>query len=104
MENSLLNRIVLLYCILLGKCEIFHIKESEESFCPYLDTCLTLAQFTDNSDEYIQWNTTLILMPGTHYLNEVLSVTNASQFEVLALDYYNTSEQENGSVHIICNQ
>ena len=103
MEYSLLNQIVLLYCILLVKCEIFHIKESEESFCPYLDTCLTLAQFTDSSNEYIQWNTTLILMPGTHYLNEVFSVTNVGRFEILALDYYNTSEQENGSVHIVCN-
>ena len=103
MENSLLNQIVLLYCMLLVKCEIFHIKESEESFYPYLDTCLILAQFTDNSNEYIQWNTTLILLPGTHYLNEVLSVTNVSRFEILALDYYSTFEQENGSVHIVCN-
>ena len=103
MANSLLNQIVLLYCMLLVKCETFHIKGSEESFCPYLDTCLTLAQFTDNSNEYIQWNTTLNLMPGSHYLNEVLSVTNVSRFEILALDYYNTSEHQNGSVHIVCN-
>ena len=103
MANRLLNQIVLLYCVLLVKCEVFHIKESEESFCPYLDTCLTLAQFTDNSNEYIQWNTTLILMPGTHYLNEVLSVTNIWRFEIVALDYYNSSEQRNGSVLLVCN-
>ena len=86
MEYSLLNQIVLLYCILLVKCEIFHIKESEESFCPYLDTCLTLAQFTDSSNEYIQWNTILILMPGTHYLNEVVSSENGD--DKLSYDHF----------------
>jgi hypothetical protein len=101
MANLLVNQIVLLSCMLLVKCEIIYIKESEESFCPYLDACLTLPQFTGNSNEHIQLNTTLILMPGSHYLNKVLSVTNISLFEIETLDSYNITEQ-NGSVHIIC--
>ena len=94
-----MNQIVLLYFVSLVKCDILYIKESELSFCSVVHTCLTLAQFTDSSKMHIQWNTTLVLMPGQHNLSKVLSVTDVGQFELVALDFDNSSE----SVHITCN-
>ena len=102
MAYSLTNKIVIFYCMLLVKCEIFYIKESKQSFCPYSTSCLTLAQFSANPKMYIQQNTSLILTSGRHYLNKVLSVKNVNLFELVALDLDNTTDQSE-SVHIICN-
>ena len=100
MANSQAVQIILLYCILQVKCDIIYIRESEQSFCPHLGSCLTLTQFTDDSELHIQTNTTVILMPGSHHLNQVLSVTNVSLFEMVAID--NATDQ-NENVRIVCN-
>ena len=57
--------------------EVYQIKSSSDDSCPR-EPCLTLSQFIDKSDSYIVDNTTLILQPGNHSLESVLSVSNIS--------------------------
>ena len=48
------------------------------------EPCLTLSQFTNQSDSYLNDNTTLIFQPGNHSLNSVLSVSNITMLSMHA--------------------
>ena len=61
--------------------EVYQIKSSSDDSCPR-EPCLTLSQFIDKSDSYIVGNTTLILQPGNHSLESVLSVSNISMLSL----------------------
>ena len=41
---------------------------------------LTLSQFATNSSHYLHSNTTLVFLPGTHYLSTVLTLSNVGNF------------------------
>ena len=83
------------------KCELYYVKQSEHSSCPYMESCLTLAQLTTNIHQYLGQNTTLVLLSGRHSLSETLLVTNVNQFELFAIDY-GENHQNNNTVSIEC--
>ena len=62
-------------------CEIYQITSMSGDPCP-LEPCLTLSQFTNQSDSYLNDNTTLIFQPGNHSLNTVLSVSNITMLSM----------------------
>ena len=62
-------------------CEVYQITSSSGDPCP-MDPCLTLSQFTNQSDSYLNDNTTLIFQPGNHSLNSVLSVSHITMLSM----------------------
>ena len=76
---SLLLLVSVCSCHISSK--VYQIKSSSEDSCPR-KPCLTLSQFIDKSDSYIVDNTTLILQPGNHSLESVLSVSNISKLSL----------------------
>ena len=59
--------------------EVYYIKANSTDHCivqPYL----TLYQFVINSSHYLHSNTTLVFLPGTHYLQVNLTVSNVESF------------------------
>ena len=73
--------------------EVYQITSSSGDPCPR-DPCLTLSQFTNQTDSYLNDNITLIFQPGNHSLNSVLSVSH-----ITMLSMYGTSS----SIVILCN-
>ena len=62
-------------------CEVYQITSTSGDRCP-MDPCLTLSQFTNQSDSYLNDNTTLIFQPGNHSLNSVLSVSHITMLSM----------------------
>ena len=61
--------------------EVFHITTNSESTDLCTEPCLTLSKFAANSSHYLHPNTTLIFLPGTHYLNASnLTLTGVDKF------------------------
>ena len=51
--------------------EVYYITANSTDHCT-VEPCLTLSQFAANSNHYLHSdNTTLVFLPGTHYLNTV---------------------------------
>ena len=55
--------------------------------------CLTLSQFAMNSSYLLYPNTTLIFLPGTHYLDTILILSNVVNFVM---------QSQNSTAHIVC--
>ena len=55
--------------------------------------CITLAQFATDIIHYVHPNSTLVLLPGTHYLNVNLSLSNVDNFSMTS---------ENSTAQIVC--
>ena len=72
--------------------EVYYITTTlMDQSCPGL--CLTLSQFAMNSSFYLDSNTTLIFLPGMHYLNTVLSISNMDNFVM---------QSQNSTAYIAC--
>ena len=62
--------------------EIYHISSTLES-CPVDgEPCVTLSQFAANSSQYLQSNTTLVLLEGSHTLDTQLTVEGIIAFSI----------------------
>ena len=44
--------------------------------------CLSLSQFAANANGYLHSNTTLVFLPGTHYLGSILTVSSVEYFSM----------------------
>ena len=74
--------LVLIYPRLI-ECEVHYITPLSSDPCPE-ETCLTLSQFAANATNFLDSNTTLLLLPGNHTLDKNFAVTNLESFEVLS--------------------
>ena len=55
---------------------VYHITANSTDLCT-VQPCLTLSQFAANTSQYLHSNTTLVFLPGTHYLSKVnLTLSN----------------------------
>ena len=60
--------------------EVYYITINSTDLCT-VQPCLTLSQFAANLSLYIHSNTTLVFLPGTHYLSSVnLTLSNVDNF------------------------
>ena len=57
-----------------------------------IEPCLTLAQFANNTSEYLDSNTTLIFKPGNHTLNSQLTVSMVANFSIIPYSLSVTSD------------
>ena len=62
--------------------EIYHISPTLESCSVDREPCVTLSQFAANPSQYLQSNTTLVLLEGNHTLNTQLSVEGIVAFSI----------------------
>ena len=75
--------------------EVYHITSSSSDPCP-AETCLTLSQFANNSNNCLGSNTTLIFLLGNHSLEAELFVDNIDMLLMLS-----NSTSSSGTV-IVC--
>ena len=87
-STILLNFVV--YCVNKADSEMYWITTNSSS----LRTAhLTLSQFAANSDDYLYPNTTLVFLPGTHYLTETITISNLVNFSMTSAST---------TVHLVC--
>ena len=61
---------------------VYHIIANSSDLCT-VRPCLTLSQFAANMSQYLHSNTTLVFLPGTHYLSKVnLTLSNVVNFSM----------------------
>ena len=61
---------------------VYHIIANSNDLCT-VRLCLTLSQFAANMSQYLHSNTTLVFLPGTHYLSKVnLTLSNVVNFSM----------------------
>ena len=64
--------------------EVYYIKPSANSPC-ISEHCLTLSHFADNSSRFINADTTVILLSGSHNLESELLISNVSKIRMYSL-------------------
>ena len=66
--------------------EVYYITPTSTDLCTVrVRPCLTLLQFTTNSRRYLHSNTTLVFLPGTHYLSTVnQTLSNMDNFVMMS--------------------
>ena len=63
--------------------QVYHIKTQDwNESCT--SPCLTLSQFAANSSIYVYSNTTMIFLPGKHYLTVTMKVSNVNKVSMLS--------------------
>ena len=60
--------------------EVYRITTNSSQLCAL--PCLTLSQFAANSGHYLKSNTTLVFLPGRHYLTVKLTVSGIDSFSM----------------------
>ena len=78
---------------------VYYVTPSADDPCSSVglhSQCITLSQFATKPNDYLESNTTLILLPGTHILNSVLNVSNIDSFIL-------TSQFQTNATLIDCN-
>ena len=68
---------------------------ADHDFCSVPQPCLSLSQFVANSNGYLHSNTTLVFLPGTHYLTVRLTISNVQYFSM-------HPKTPSDSVQIVC--
>ena len=82
MSHFSLLTLWLIFCSLnqAAQSEVYYIKTTSTDLCT-VQPCLTLSQFAANLSRYLHSNTTLVFLPGTHYLSKVnLTLSNLDNF------------------------
>ena len=93
-KSGLLTPLLVLWSLNLAASEVYYITTTCTPIDPScLGPCLTLSQFAKNSSYLLYPNTTLVFLPGTHYLNTALILLNVHNFVMWS---------ENCSAHIVC--
>ena len=81
---SLFSLVFLLCSLKLaaGDTEVYHITTSSE-LCTAPGVCLmTLPEFATNLTRYLSSNTSLVFLPGIHYLSVNISIANIDNFSL----------------------
>ena len=75
----------------------YTIVTSPNETCEETEQCLTLSQFANNSSEYLNTNTTVMLhfLEGEHHLDSTIMIRN--------IDAFHMSSQRDSNVAIVCN-
>ena len=86
MQTSLTN-LVLLVITYMSMCDHasakeYYIKPIHDTQCP-AEPCISLIQFAQEAQYSITSNTTLILLPGNHYLSSNIKISNFTSFTML---------------------
>ena len=66
-------------------CVVHHIVPSRSYFCN-ADSCLTFSQFTNDSISYVDANTTLVIVGGSHDLDREIAVSNIETFTMFGMN------------------
>ena len=74
--------------------EVYYITTNSIDLCT-IQPCLTLSQFAANSSYYLHSNTTLVFLPGTHYLSKI-DLSLSSSVDNFAM------KSENSTAEIKC--
>ena len=92
MTHIILFTLLVILCSLNhAASEVYYINSS--NFCT-VQPCLSLSQFAANSSHYLHSNTTLVFLPGTHYLStDNLMLSNMDNFAM---------KSENSTAQIKC--
>ena len=89
---------IILFTLLVVLCSLSHADSevyyiNSSNFCT-VQPCLSLSQFAANSSHYLHSNTTLVFLPGTHYLStDNLMLSNMDNFAM---------KSENSTAQIKC--
>ena len=79
MQLCLLTLSLILCSVHQAASELYYITPNSTDHCR-VRPCLTLYQFVTNSSHHLQSKTTLVFLPGTHYLEVSLTVSNVDSF------------------------
>ena len=65
---------------------VYYITTNSTDLCTVqLEPCLTLSQFATDSTHYLHSNTTLVFLPGIHYLSKInLTLSNVDSFVMMS--------------------
>ena len=77
--------------------QVYYITPSSSDPCP-AEPCLTLSQFANNSNNYVNSNTTLIFLSGKHRLELELLVDNTTELSIL----FNSMNSTDTHAVIVC--
>ena len=90
--------------------EVYYITTDTTDLCT-MQPCLTLSQFAANSHDYLRSNTTLVFLPGTHYLSTVnLTLSDVDNFvmksenstaQVKCINNSSMQFNQSQSIHVI---
>ena len=96
-ENAMAHQVhfVFLLCSLIpaASSEVYQIATSSTSAELCTASCLTLSKFATHLNRYLHSNTTLMFLPGTHYLTINMSVWNMTNFSMIS---------ESITVQVVC--
>ena len=90
----LVTDLILVHAAAVDSSNVHYITPSPTTQCPG-EFCLTLSTLAANSSEYIDSNTTLVFLEGSHTLNSELVVSNINGSLML-------STNGSGTVTVIC--
>ena len=91
MERQLLSWLLFSLCcsIFPTDAELIYVKPSgtdESNGCP-AQPCLMLRDYANEASQYFQDNTTFKFLPGLHYLEDPIQLTNISNIALVSSDY-----------------
>ena len=66
----------------LAASEVTYSITADHDLCTVPQPCLSLSQFAVNANGYLRSNTTLVFLPGTHYLGVTLTVSSVQYFSM----------------------
>ena len=90
-KSDLLTLLLVLWSLNLAASEVYYITTTPmDPSCA--GQCLTLSQYAKNLNDLYP-NTTIIFLPGIHYLNIALTISNVDNFAM---------RSENSTVYIVC--
>ena len=86
--------------LLICSGRICYVKPTLDTPCP-ADPCFTLSEYAQQPDLYLTSNTTLLLLPGDHFLSVNFTVENIIGFKIRA---QLSSSIENHTIQIVCQE
>lgn len=90
---SFFSLLLLLCSLNRATSEVYHIRINSASADLCTAPCLTLSEFTTNLSHYLHSNTTLVFLPGIHYLTVNLLVFFIENFSMIS---------ESATTQIVC--
>lgn len=66
-------------------CQVHYIVPTDNEPC-FVEPCLTLSQFAENSSNYADSNITLFIVRGNHILDKEISLSNKEQITILSIN------------------
>ena len=95
----ILDLVLLLQVIATAVGEVLMVSPSPASCTRYREPCHTLSEYAHNIDKYVSDNTKFVFLPGTHYLDTDIRVSNISSLVLLG----DNSSLPELSSRVVCN-